>query len=433
MFFNFDCKLTNLAKKAELNSRAQFKKIEETFKFNSQKVLKAFLDNRVSEKHFSGTDGYGYGDEGRKTLDAVFAQIFDAQDALVRHNFINGTHALTVTFFGVLRKNDILLSVTGKPYETLQNVIDSKKKSHGSLKDFGIKYFQINLNKNSKLNFPKIKDFLIKNKGLKAIFLQRSSGYSFRKPLSNKDIKKLSVLVKSISEKIVIICDNCYCELVEPDSPITAGADLIVGSLIKNPGGGIAPTGGYIAGKRVLVEKCAYRLTAPGMGKEIGATLGVNKSLFFGLFNTPSAVKQSLKTAIFAANMFKTLGLETTPKPNESRVDIIQSVKLKNKKSLLNFCRGLQKCSPIDSFLTPEPWDMIGYNCKIIMAAGTFTQGASIELSADAPIRKPFGVWLQGSLNYEVSKMGILSGIQEVLLENNRTKIKDNKQKEAKK
>ncbi len=414
--FNISEKIQNLSEKAMNLCKNEFEKIDAMTEYNQQKVLKAFIDNGVSERHFVGSTGYGYGDDGRDVLDKVFTQSFGAEDALVRHNFVSGTHALTVALFGVLRPGDTILSVSGAPYDTLQGVIGANKKSSGSLQEFGINYLEIPLTIDGLLNFSAIEDTL--NSKIKMVYMQRSRGYSLRPSLFVSDIKKVAQIAKKKSPNCIIMLDNCYGEFVGYDEPLLNGVDLIVGSLIKNPGGGIASTGGYIAGRKDLIEMCSYRLTTPGTGKEIGATLGVNRELFMGIFNAPHVTGEALKVAVFSAALFEILGYEVFPKYNEPRSDIIQVLKLGNAKDLIAFCQSIQAASPIDSFVKPEPWDMPGYDNQVIMAAGTFTLGASIELSADAPLRKPYAVFMQGGLNFHSAKVGIMLAADEILKKN---------------
>lgn len=411
--FNIDEKILSLAKRAISISKCQFENIDRITQYNQQKVLKAFIDNNVSESHFIQSTGYGYSDRGRETLDSVFASIFEAEDALVRHNFVSGTHALTVALFGVLRPGDTMLCVTGAPYDTLHGVIGMDECTSGSLREFKINYKQIDLKEDGTLDFDKIKKEVYK--GLKMVYIQRSRGYTLRPSLFVDDIKKVSKIVKEIDPNCIVMLDNCYGEFVEIDEPLSNGVDLMAGSLIKNPGGGIAPTGGYIAGKKDLVEKCSYRLTTPGTGKEIGATLNQNRELYMGIFNAPHVTGEALKTAVFASALFELLGYEVYPKYTDRRADIIQSIKLGNAERLISFCQGIQKGSPIDAFVKPEPWDMPGYDSKVIMAAGAFTLGASIELSADAPLREPYAVFMQGGINFHSAKIGVMLAAQEML------------------
>jgi cystathionine beta-lyase family protein involved in aluminum resistance len=413
-FFKLNENLIKAAAEATKLCRSVFLEIDKITEYNSLKVLSAFIDNGVSETHFYGSTGYGYGDRGREVLDAVFAQIFCAEDALVRHNFLSGTHALTTALFGVLRPNDILLACTGKPYDTLEEVIGIRGDGMGSLKDFGVQYKQVELLQDGNFDIEGIIKAL-KDYNIKALYIQRSRGYSLRPSLTIEKIEKLCMAVKAISPHTCIMVDNCYGELVETKEPLEVGADLIIGSLIKNPGGGMADTGGYIAGKKKYVELAAYRLTSPGMGKEVGCTLNQSKGMFKGLFFAPHVTAQALKTAVFTAALFELLGFEVTPNYHEQRTDIIQTIKLGSSEALVAFCQGMQKGAPVDSFVAPEAWDMPGYDSKVIMAAGTFTMGASIELSADAPLKPPFAAWMQGGLTYETGKMGVLLAAQSML------------------
>ena len=406
--FGISDKTLKLVSEAEESIKEQFKHIENICEINQLRVMKAFADNRVSDSHFVATTGYGYDDLGRDTLDRVYANIMGAEDALVRHNFISGTHTISTALFAVLRPNDILVSITGKPYDTLEEVIGIQGEAgNGSLKDFGVKYVQIDLKHDGTPDLEQIK-FTLTHMNVKAVTIQRSKGYGWRPTYSAKDIGALIEFVKEISPETICIVDNCYGEFVETEEPTAYGADLIAGSLIKNPGGGLAPTGGYIAGKQKYVELCAYRLTSVGIGKEAGASLGFNRQMYQGLFMAPHVVSQALKAAVLCSAVFEKLGFEVDPKPNEIRHDIIQSIKFGDPNKVTAFCQGIQKGAPVDSFVTPEPWDMPGYSSQVIMAAGAFVQGASIELSADAPIKPPYIAYMQGGLTYESAKLGIM-------------------------
>lgn len=406
--FGISDKTLKLVSEAEESIKEQFKHIENICEINQLRVMKAFADNRVSDSHFVATTGYGYDDLGRDTLDRVYADIMGAEDALVRHNFISGTHTISTALFAVLRPNDILVSITGKPYDTLEEVIGIQGEAgNGSLKDFGVKYVQIDLKHDGTPDLEQIK-FTLTHMNVKAVTIQRSKGYGWRPTYSAKDIGALIEFVKEISSETICIVDNCYGEFVETEEPTAYGADLIAGSLIKNPGGGLAPTGGYIAGKQKYVELCAYRLTSVGIGKEAGASLGFNRQMYQGLFMAPHVVSQALKAAVLCSAVFEKLGFEVDPKPNEIRHDIIQSIKFGDPEKVTAFCQGIQKGAPVDSFVTPEPWDMPGYSSQVIMAAGAFVQGASIELSADAPIKPPYIAYMQGGLTYESAKLGIM-------------------------
>lgn len=413
--FGISDKTLKLVSEAEESIKEQFKHIENICEINQLRVMKAFADNRVSDSHFVATTGYGYDDLGRDTLDRVYADIMGAEDALVRHNFISGTHTISTALFAVLRPNDILVSITGKPYDTLEEVIGIQGEAgNGSLKDFGVKYVQIDLKHDGTPDLEQIK-FTLTHMNVKAVTIQRSKGYGWRPTYSAKDIGALIEFVKEISPETICIVDNCYGEFVETEEPTAYGADLIAGSLIKNPGGGLAPTGGYIAGKQKYVELCAYRLTSVGIGKEAGASLGFNRQMYQGLFMAPHVVSQALKAAVLCSAVFKKLGFEVDPKPNEIRHDIIQSIKFGDPDKVTAFCQGIQKGAPVDSFVTPEPWDMPGYSSQVIMAAGAFVQGASIELSADAPIKPPYIAYMQGGLTYESAKLGIMVAADKML------------------
>lgn len=413
-FFKIDERLKNLDKKALEKVENIFKSVDVTTEYNQQKVLSAFIKNRVSETDLGVSTGYGYGDSGRETLEKVMADCMGAEDALMRHSFVSGTHTLTVALFGILRPGDSVLVITGRPYDTITGVFGIDEKNDGSLADFGVEYNEVALKEDGTPDVEAIKSAL-KAKKYKMVYMQRSRGYSLRPSLKIADIEMLCKAVRSVDTETVIMVDNCYGEFVETKEPCEVGADLIAGSLIKNPGGAIAPTGGYIAGKRELVEKCSYRLTCAGVGKEVGATLGHNRELFMGLFSAPHVVGEALKTAIYAAAIFELLGFEATPKYNETRGDIIESITLGNKEGLIAFCQGMQSGAPVDSFVVPEPWDMPGYDDPVIMAAGAFTLGASIELSADAPLREPYAVWMQGAINFHSGKAGVLLALQSML------------------
>lgn len=411
--FEFDEKIVELSKKVLENVKAEFDLIDGITEFNQQKMLAAFINNNVSESMFSGTTGYGYSDRGREVLDRVFAEAVGAEDSIVRYNFTCGTHTLSVALFGVLRPGDTMLCVTGTPYDTIQPVIGiNEKRISGSLEDFGIKYKQVDLKADGTLDFAAIENAV--DSSISMVYVQRSRGYNLRPSLSVDEIGRIVEITRRKSSAVVMV-DNCYGEWTEKREPTQVGADLIAGSMIKNPGAGIARTGGYIAGRHDLVEKCADRLISPGIGREVGATLGMNRELFLGVYSAPHVVGEAMKSAAFAASLFNLLGFETTPAPGETRHDIIQAIKLENEKNLIAFCRGIQKCSPVDAFATPEPWDMPGYDSKVVMAAGAFTLGSSIELSADAPLREPYAVWMQGGLNFHSAKLAIMSSADEVL------------------
>lgn len=412
-FFNIDPRLAALAEKAEQAAEKRFGEINKTAEYNGAKVLKAFIDNKVSESCLKGTTGYGYGDIGRETLDAVYAQAFGGEDAVVRHNFVNGTHTLSTALFGVLRPNDTMLSLTGSPYDTMEEVIGIRGEAgRGSLKDFGVKYEQVDLLDDGTLDLAEIAE---RAKGKKVGYIQRSRGYSLRPSFTIDVIEQIIKAARSAEPNIIIMVDNCYGEFVEKREPLAVGADLIMGSLIKNPGGGIASTGGYICGRKDLVELCADRLACVGVGKEVGCTLNQSREMLLGFFMSPEVTANALKTGVFACALFEQLGFKTFPAADDHRTDIISSICLENEERLTAFCQGIQKGSPVDAYCTPEAWDMPGYDSKVIMAAGAFTMGASIELSADAPIREPFAAWLQGGLTYPTGKLGVLTAAQELL------------------
>lgn len=402
-FFQFSDKIKTAADEAMELVKPRFAELDRLCEYNGERVLKAFIDNRVSEVDLKGTTGYGYDDSGRDNLDKVFAQVLGAEDALVRHNFVNGTHALTTALFGVLRPRDVLFSVTGMPYDTLQDVILGD--GCGSLRDFGVNFLMLGLLPDGTPDYEKI---AVQAKGVRMAYIQRSRGYSLRPSLDIDTIEKIIKAVRAVNPDCIVMVDNCYGELVEDREPLAVGADLIAGSLIKNLGGGIAQTGGYIAGRADLVEQCAYRLTCPGAGREVGCSLDQLRGMYLGLFHAPEAVCAALKTSVFAAAFFEILGFEAFPKYSEKRTDIIAALKLGSPEKLIAFCEGIQSGSPVDSFVSPEPWDMPGYDSKVIMAAGAFTMGASIELSADAPLREPYAVWLQGGLTFSTGRTGIM-------------------------
>ena len=403
-----DEKIIKLVNDSEKELDKEFKKIDEICEYNSLKVLNAFWNNKLSEAHFSQTTGYGYDDIGRDVIEKIYAEIFGAEDALVRSQFISGSHALTVALFAYLRPGDTMLSISGLPYDTLHEVIGIVP-NDSSLKSFGVNYEQIDLI-NDDFDYEKIEERLKKSK-IKIIEIQRSKGYSTRKSISNSKIKKVVDLIRNYDKDVIIMVDNCYCEFVDKVSPIEMGADIIVGSLIKNLGGGIAPNGAYIVGKKRLVDLAGERLTLPGEGREVGPTLGINKQILEGLFFSPSVVVSALKTAVLASKVLEELGYKVEPRYNDERVDIVQNIEFGNEEDLVKYCQGIQMASPVDSFAIPMPWDMPGYEDKVIMAAGTFTQGSSIELSCDGPIRKPYIAYMQGSLTYEYGKIAIIKAV----------------------
>lgn len=403
-----DEKIIKLVNDSEKELDEEFKKIDEICEYNSLKVLNAFWNNKLSESHFSQTTGYGYDDIGRDVIEKIYAEIFGAEDALVRSQFISGSHALTVALFAYLRPGDTMLSISGLPYDTLHEVIGIVP-NDSSLKSFGVNYEQIDLI-NDDFDYEKIEERLNKSK-IKLIEIQRSKGYSTRKSISNSKIKKVVDLIRNYDKDVIIMVDNCYCEFVDKVSPIEMGADIIVGSLIKNLGGGIAPNGAYIVGKKRLVDLAGERLTLPGEGREVGPTLGINKQILEGLFFSPSVVASALKTAVLASKVLEELGYKVEPRYNDERVDIVQNIEFGKEEDLVKYCQGIQMASPVDSFAIPMPWDMPGYEDKVIMAAGTFTQGSSIELSCDGPIRKPYIAYMQGSLTYEYGKIAIIKAV----------------------
>lgn len=399
----------------ENNLKEPFHKIDEICLFNSQKVLSAFLEHNINENHFNSTTGYGYGDLGREAIESVYASVFKSESALVRNQFVSGSHALAVTLFALLRPNDTLLSITGLPYDTLHEVIGIKE-NKSSLKSFGIHYEQIDLIEND-FDYDAIKNYL-ENNPIKVIEIQRSKGYSTRDSLSLEKLEKVISFIKKINKEVVIMVDNCYCEFVTTREPIEVGADIVVGSLIKNLGGGIAPNGAYVVGRKDLIELCGERLTLPGEGMEVGPTLGINKQFLQGIYMAPGVVRNALKSAILTSAMLDSLGYKVSPKYHDERVDIVQNIEFGNSKDLIRYCQGIQKYSPIDSGSMPIPSDMPGYDDQIIMASGAFTQGSSIELSCDGPLRAPYIAYQQGGLTYEYSYYTILKAI-DYLVEGN--------------
>ena len=410
-------KISALVSEAEEKLADIFAEIDKISFSNTKKIMDTFKEHRVSETMFNATSGYGYDDHGREALDKIWADVMGAEAAFVRHNIVNGTQALTIGLFGLLRPNDIMFSIAGKPYDTLDEVIgNTGTAGNGSLRDFGVEYMQCDLLNNGSFDFEKIGEVLTANRDrIKVVFIQRSKGYLNRKTLSVDEIGEAVRFVKNIAPECFVVVDNCYGEFVEEREPTAVGADMIIGSLIKNPGGGMAEVGGYIAGSAKAVELASYRLTSVGVGLEVGATLGQNKSIFKGLFYAPHTTAQAIKTAHLAAYIFSALGYEVEPAWNESRHDIIQTVITHSREALCAFCRGIQYGSPIDAYVTPEPWAMPGYSDEVIMAAGAFTQGSSIELSADGPLREPYTAFLQGGLTYESGKIGIMSAALEVM------------------
>lgn len=415
MTLQIEDRVRRLGETAQSQLTEQFARIDAVAEENTRRVLAAFQAHRVAESYFAGTTGYGYDDLGRDKLDGIYADLFGTEAALVRLQFVNGTHAITCALFGALKAGDTLVSAVGAPYDTLLGAIGVSRKGHGSLKDYGVKYHQVELLDNK----PDLEGMAraAAGPGVKAVLIQRSRGYATRASLSVAEIGEMCRVIREANPAAAILVDNCYGEFVEPLEPTHVGADLVVGSLIKNPGGGLAPTGGYIAGRRDLVEGAAMRLTAPGIGGECGCTLGQNRLLYQGLFLAPHTVAQALKTAVFAARVMELLGYETEPRSDDARHDIIQMIHMREPEALKRFCKGIQSGAPVDSYVTPEPWDMPGYDSQVIMAAGAFIQGASIELSADAPMRPPYTVYLQGGLTFESGKLGVLLAVQELLRE----------------
>ena len=414
MYTNFGIseEVVNLVNECEQEVEEQFKNIEEAASFNSLKVLTSFHKNQVSESCFNQTTGYGYNDLGRETIENIFKDVLGCEDALVRSQFRSGSHALNVCFFALLRPNDLLLSISGTPYDTLHEVIGIKD-NPSSLKSYGIKYDEIDLI-NDDFDYDKIEKYLKENK-VKVVEIQRSKGYSTRKSISLEKIGKVIKLIKRIDNDIIVMVDNCYCEFVSAAEPTSVGADVIVGSLIKNLGGGIAPNGAYIAGRYKYVNLCAERLTLPGEGREVGPTLGINKSILQGLYMAPSAVEASLKTAVLTSKVLEKLGYDVEPKYNDERVDIVQNIFFRNEEKLIEFTRGIQEGAAIDSNAIVEPSEMPGYDDKIIMASGSFTQGSSIELSCDGPLREPYIAYMQGSLTYPYGKLGLMKAVERII------------------
>lgn len=414
MLYEFDKKITALSESALLSVKNRFEEIDDIAELCTQRVMRAFSDCHVSESHFSGSSGYGYDDRGRETLERVFAQITGSQDSLYRHNFVSGTTALATALFGVLRPGDRMVCLTGTPYDTLHGVIGlaPQHAGRGTLRDFGIIYEQLELLPSGGVDCEAVPAAV---RGAKLAYIQRSRGYSLRRSLGCAEIERAAEAVRRESPDTIIMVDNCYGEFVEHREPTMAGADLIVGSLIKNPGGGIARTGGYIAGRADLVELCACRLTSPSTGKEVGCTMDTLRSMYQGLFFAPVVVASAVKTAVFASALFQLAGYEVSPAPQEPRADIIQTLVLGSAARVTAFCRGVQAGAPVDSFVTPEAWAMPGYDDPVIMAAGAFNMGASIELSADAPMREPYACWLQGGLTWPSGKTGILLAAQSML------------------
>lgn len=404
-------KVLEFGTQIEEHLKERFEEIDKRAEFNQMKVIKAMQDNRVSDIHFAATTGYGYNDLGRDTLEAVYASAFHGESALVRPQLTCGTHALAVALASNLRPGDELLSPVGKPYDTLEEVIGIRD-SVGSLKEYGVSYRQVDLLQDGSFDFENIRKAI--NEKTKLVTIQRSKGYATRPTLSVARIGELISFIKSIKPEVICMVDNCYGEFVETIEPTDVGADMIVGSLIKNPGGGLAPIGGYIVGRKDCIERAAYRLSAPGLGKEVGASLGLNQSFYQGFFLAPTVVAGALKGAVFAANIYEKLGFDVIPNGTESRHDIIQAITFGKPEGVIAFCQGIQAAAPVDSFVSPEPWDMPGYDSPVIMAAGAFVQGSSIELSADGPIKPPYAVYFQGGLTWQHAKFGILMSLQKL-------------------
>lgn len=419
-YFQFDDKLLKYDSLASERTRDAFLKIEETEEYNQTKVLGAFIENRVSSSDFLASTGYGYDDVGRDKLDRIVADAFGAEDALIRHTFASGTHTLSVALFGILRPGDRVLVLTGRPYDTITGVFGIEGKPDGSLADFGVEYNEMPLLPDGTPDINAIRSEL-SWKGYKMAYIQRSRGYSTRESLKISDIKRLCDTVREVSPTTVIMVDNCYGEFVETLEPTQVGADLMAGSLIKNPGGGIAPCGGYIAGKRRYIEMCAHRMTCAGVGREVGATLGHNKELYMGFFAAPRVTAAALKTAVYASALLELLGFKVSPRYDDRRGDIIECITLGSSELVCAFCKGMQSGAPVDSFVSPVPSPMPGYDDDVIMAAGAFNLGSSIELSADAPLREPYAVWMQGGLDFCSAKTGVLLAVTEMIKSGNLT------------
>ncbi|WP_278683929.1 aminotransferase class I/II-fold pyridoxal phosphate-dependent enzyme [Paraclostridium bifermentans] len=408
-FYGLDDEIFNLSNEVMEDIKSRFEEIKEIREYNQYKVLKAMQESNLSDNHFNWTTGYGYNDIGREKIEEIYSKVFNTEDAIVRPIIVNGTHALTLCVQGIVRPGDEILSVTGKPYDTLEGVIGIREEK-GSLKEFGVTYNQVDFLENGEVDLEGIKEKI--NDKTKLVMIQRSKGYSWRKSLTIEDIKEVIETVKSVKPEVIVMVDNCYGEFIETKEPTDVGADIMAGSLIKNPGGGLALTGGYIVGKKELVELISYRLTSPGIGKECGLTFGTSRTVLQGFFMAPYVVSQALMGAIFCSRMFEKLGYDVLPKYDDLRSDIIQCVRLNSADEVVAFCQGVQAAAPVDSFVKPEPWAMPGYDSEVIMAAGAFIQGSSIELSADAPIKPPYNVYFQGGLTFDHSKMGTLKAYQ---------------------
>ncbi|ABY92904.1 methionine gamma-lyase family protein [Thermoanaerobacter brockii subsp. lactiethylicus] len=413
--FHINSKIIEVIEKAEKDCHPVFRKIDKTVEYNQYKVIYHFQKNKLSDIHFNGTTGYGYGDIGRETIEKIYAGIFAAEDALVRPQIVSGTHAIALCLFGNLKPNEELISACGRPYDTLEEIIGIKGEGRGSLKEYGVIYKEIPLLNDGKIDIESVKKAITSK--TKMVMIQRSKGYDYRKSLKIEDIEKAISEIKKVKEDVIIFVDNCYGEFTEIKEPTEVGADIIAGSLIKNIGGGIAPTGGYVVGKKELVENASYRLYAPGIGKEVGPSLDLNRLILQGLFFAPQVVGQALKGAVLLAKIMSDLGYEVTPKYDEERTDIVQAIKFKTAEELISFIQGIQMGSPVDSHVIPEPWDMPGYQDKVIMAAGGFIQGSSIELSADAPIREPYIAYVQGGLTYPQVKLAMAIALNNIYKE----------------
>lgn len=413
--FHINSKIIEVIEKAEKDCYPVFRKIDKTVEYNQYKVIYHFQKNKLSDIHFNGTTGYGYGDIGRETIEKIYAGIFAAEDALVRPQIVSGTHAIALCLFGNLKPNEELISACGRPYDTLEEIIGIKGEGRGSLKEYGVIYKEIPLLNDGKIDIESVKKAITSK--TKMVMIQRSKGYDYRKSLKIEDIEKAIGEIKKVKEDVIIFVDNCYGEFTEIKEPTEVGADIIAGSLIKNIGGGIAPTGGYVVGKKELVENASYRLYAPGIGKEVGPSLDLNRLILQGLFFAPQVVGQALKGAVLLAKIMSDLGYEVTPKYDEERTDIVQAIKFKTAEELISFIQGIQMGSPVDSHVIPEPWDMPGYQDKVIMAAGGFIQGSSIELSADAPIREPYIAYVQGGLTYPQVKLAMAIALNNIYKE----------------
>ena len=412
--YNISNETFELGKKAEELVYPEFKRIDETAEFNQIKVLNVFSRHKVSEAHLGLSTGYGYDDLGRDTLEKIYAEVFGTESALVRHSIVSGTHAICSCLFGMLRPGDTLVSATGAPYDTLEEIIGKRGSGVGSLKEWGINYKEVDLKENGEIDLDAL-SCVLSDKTVRVVELQRSKGYAWRPSYTLSQLEPAISLIKKKRPDVYIMVDNCYGEFVEKQEPTKIGADIIAGSLIKNPGGGLALTGGYLAGRRDLVEMVSYRLTSPGIGSEVGASLGMNRHMYQGFFMAPHTVAQALKTAVLASKVFELLGYDVSPKAEDIRGDIIQSFKFNSPEKLCAFCRGIQRGAPIDSFVIPEPWDMPGYDNQVVMAAGAFVSGSSIEISADGPIRPPYAAYMQGGLTYESGKLSVLCAAENLI------------------